>query len=187
VGGTQHRVGVTFLDEIFSAANAPPEHRYHEKATRAVLKALLPEAGTDIKVSRRYGELLEASGYVSRPKDFDHLICILDSGIRLITPTDPSLRDWLTRKQKETMRGRAELRLAERAAAWNAKPENRHLPAWWELLIFRVFTSKRHWTAPQRKMIRNAVRYHAIRGFIFIGGLVAGARVHRTSTFWRGR
>src|SRR5262249_32836707 len=28
---------------------------------------------------------------------------------------------------------------------------------------------------PQRKMIRNAVRYHAIRGFIFIGGLVAGA------------
>jgi hypothetical protein len=29
----------------------------------------------------------------------------------------PSLREWLTRKQKETRRGRAELRLAERAAA----------------------------------------------------------------------
>ena len=40
-----------------------------------------------------------------------------------------SLRDWLTRKQRETRRGRAELRLAERTALWNAKPENRHLPS----------------------------------------------------------
>ena len=40
-----------------------------------------------------------------------------------------SLRDWLTRKQRETRRGRAELRLAERSASWNAKPENRHLPS----------------------------------------------------------
>jgi len=40
-----------------------------------------------------------------------------------------SLRDWLTRKQRETRRGRAELRLAERAALWSAKPENRRLPS----------------------------------------------------------
>src|SRR5262249_39909800 len=46
----------------------------------------------------------------------------------------PSLRQWLTRKQRETRRGRAELRLAERSAAWNAKPERRQLPAWWEWL-----------------------------------------------------
>ena len=32
----------------------------------------------------------------------------------------PSLRDWLTRKQKETSRGRAELLLADRAGVWNA-------------------------------------------------------------------
>src|SRR5207237_1095408 len=139
VGGTEG-VGVTFLEETFSAATAPPEHRYHQKAARAVLKPLLPASGTDIKGHMRsYGELLEASGYGSRPKDFDDLIRILDSEIRLITPTDPegkdegepggvsprssdaryyqlthdylvhSLRDWLTRKQKETRRGRAEL------------------------------------------------------------------------------
>jgi len=41
----------------------------------------------------------------------------------------PSLREWLTRKQKETRRGRAERRLAERATLWNAKPESRHLPS----------------------------------------------------------
>ena len=89
VGGTEG-VGVTFLEETFSAATAPPEHRYHQKAARAVLKALLPETGTDIKGHMRsYAELLEASGYGSRPKDFDDLIRILDSEIRLITPTDP--------------------------------------------------------------------------------------------------
>ena len=40
-----------------------------------------------------------------------------------------SLRDWLTRKQRETRRGRAELKLAERAALWNARPEDRLLPS----------------------------------------------------------
>jgi hypothetical protein len=69
-----------------------------------------------------------------RPKDFGDLLRILDGEVRLITPTDPegkddadtstvqagekyyqlthdflvpSLRDWLTRKRKETRRGRA--------------------------------------------------------------------------------
>ena len=37
----------------------------------------------------RTPELLEASGYASRPKDFDDLLRILDSELRLITPTDP--------------------------------------------------------------------------------------------------
>src|SRR5262249_61133285 len=41
----------------------------------------------------------------------------------------PSLREWLTRKQKETRRGRAELRLAQRSAAWSARPEKRSLPS----------------------------------------------------------
>src|SRR5205807_5947870 len=130
--------------------------------------------------------------YASRPKDFENLIRILDSDIRLITPTDPegkegvqdspahvqpgqkyyrlthdylvhSLRDWLTRKQKETRRGRAELRLTERAAAWAAKRENRHLPAWWEWLNIRLFTRRRDWTHPQRQLMRRATRYHGLR------------------------
>ena len=36
VGGTEG-VGVTFLEETFSAATAPPEHRYHQRAARAGL------------------------------------------------------------------------------------------------------------------------------------------------------
>src|SRR5271167_3353272 len=83
-------VGVTYLEETFSATTAPPEHRYHQKAARAVLKALLPETGTDIKGNMRaQAELLAASGYGSRPRDFEDLLRILDGELRLITPTDP--------------------------------------------------------------------------------------------------
>jgi serine/threonine protein kinase/formylglycine-generating enzyme required for sulfatase activity len=196
VGGTEG-VGVTFLEETFSAATAPPEHRYHQKAARGVLEALLPESGTDIKGHMRsYGELLEVSGYGSRPRDFDDLLRILDGEIRLITPTDPegkdpgepsgvsprssgekyyqlthdylvpSLRDWLTRKQKETRRGRAELLLADRAGVWNARPENRQLPSLLQWLQIRWRTSKNKWTPAQRKMMAKAGRYHAVRGLI---------------------
>ena len=196
VGGTEG-VGAAFLEETFSAATAPPEHRYHQKAARGVLKALLPESGTDIKGHMRsHGELLEASGYASRPKDFDDLIRILDGEIRLITPTDPegkddgetggvsprssgvryyqlthdylvpSLRDWLTRKQKETRRGRAELLLADRAAVWAARPENRQLPSLVQWFSIRWLTRKKSWTPPQRKMMRTAKHYHAVRGMV---------------------
>jgi formylglycine-generating enzyme required for sulfatase activity len=95
VGGTVG-LGATFLEETFSAATAPPEHRYHQKAARAVLKALLPEAGTDLKVHMRsYQELLEASGYGRYQgklgtKDFDDLLRILNRELRLITPTEPA-------------------------------------------------------------------------------------------------
>jgi formylglycine-generating enzyme required for sulfatase activity len=75
----------------------------------------------------------------------------------------PSLRQWLTRKQRETRRGRAELRLADRAAAWTARPESRHLPAWWEWANIRLFTRKRDWTLAQRRMMRQATRYHGWR------------------------
>ena len=191
VGGTKG-VGVTFLEDTFSSSTASPEHRYHQKAARAVLKALLPESGTDIKGQMKsYDELLEASGYANRPKDFDDLIRILDSEIRLITPTDPegtgddsptkaisgqkyyqlthdylvhSLRDWLTRKQQETRRGRAELRLVERAALWQAKPENRHLPSWWEYLTaVWLVPAQKNRTPVQQKMLRRAGRVHALR------------------------
>ncbi len=195
VGGTEG-VGITFLEETFSAATAPPEHRYHQKAARADLKVLLPETGSDIKGHMRsYAELLEASGYGNRPKDFDDLIRILDNEIRLITPTDPegkgtdsdsvlqtqpgqkyyqlthdylvhSIREWLTRKQKETRRGRVELLLADRAAVWNARPENRQLPSLLQWAQIRWLTQKKNWTPPQRKMMGKASPYHALRAGI---------------------
>ncbi len=213
VGGTEG-VGVTFLEETFSARTAPPEHRLHQKAAQAVLKALLPQTGTEIKGRMRSdAELREASGYADRPRDFADLIHILDPELRLITPTDPegvelaspvasapgelgaltqprspdqyyqlthdylvpSLRDWLTRKQRETRRGRAELRLAERAALWNTKPENRHLPSAVEWATIRLLTKPKDWTEPQRKMVRQAARTHGWRSVLTLAGMIAVA------------
>src|SRR5262249_5132611 len=48
VGGTEG-VGVAFLEDTFGASTAPPRNRLHQRAARSVLKALLPESGTDIK------------------------------------------------------------------------------------------------------------------------------------------
>ncbi len=185
VGGTEG-IGVTFLEEMFSARTAPPAHRVHQKAVHAVLKALLPDQGTEIKGRMQsFDSLLEASGHSDRRQDFDSLLGILDSELRLITPTEPddsaevsregqyyqlthdylvpSLRDWLTRKQRETRRGRAELRLAERSELWNSKSENRHLPSLWEWLTIGVLTERKKWTAQQARMMARAGRVHALR------------------------
>jgi formylglycine-generating enzyme required for sulfatase activity len=78
----------------------------------------------------------------------------------------PSLREWLTRKQKETRRGRAELLLTDRASVWVARPENRQLPSLWQWLQIRWLTQKKSWTAPQRQMMHKANRYHAVRGLL---------------------
>ncbi len=110
VGGTQG-IGMAFLEETFSASTAPPEHRLHQKAAQAVLKALMPETGTDIKGQMRSRQqLLEASGYVNRPSDFDDLIHILDPELRLITPTDPdgvASDEWRVAGENEGVAGGA--------------------------------------------------------------------------------
>jgi formylglycine-generating enzyme required for sulfatase activity len=199
-------IGAAFLEQTFAAPSAPPPHRTHENAARAVLKTLLPEAGTDIKGNlRSYEELLQASGYGNRPHDFAELVRVLDSELRLITPADlegttparlhpgpddaatsaahelpaprlryyqlthdylvPSLRHWLTAKQRATFRGQVELRLAERAKLWNTRRENRQLPSWWEYAAIRCYTRRQRWSPAECTMMKSAWRYHSIRWF----------------------
>lgn len=188
VGGAAG-IGVTFLEESFNAPGAPPEQRLRQHAARAVLAALLPEQGIDITGQMRsQEELQERAGYAGRPADWERLVRLLDGELRLVTPIDPEgsdeagamprggryyqlthdylvppLRQWLTRRQRETRRGRAELCLAERGADWSAKPENRHLPSLGEWSRIRLLTDPRLWTPPQARMMRHAARYHAVR------------------------
>lgn len=197
-------IGVAFLEDAFASATAFPKHRMHQAAARKVLEALLPEPGTDIKGHLRSGdELLSASGYAGRSGDFDELIRVLDGELRLITPTDsegdihrdssrdsspatrfyqlthdylvPSIREWLTQKQQETHRGRAELLLTERFAFWNRKPENRNLPSPWECLKIHLLTDRSRQSPQQRQMMRLARRVHGIRwGFGLAVSLIIG-------------
>jgi serine/threonine protein kinase/formylglycine-generating enzyme required for sulfatase activity len=196
VGGTEG-VGVTFLEETFSAHTAPPAHRLHQNAARAVLNALLPERGSDIKGQMRSDEELRAaSGYGQRPDAFAELVQILDRQLRLITPTDPdavegggspdpvevshkyyqlahdylvpAVREWLTQKQRETPGGRARLLLAERATLWNARPEPKQLPSQLEWLAILWRTQRAHWSVSQRRMMDVATRRHAA---VLVGNL----------------
>lgn len=142
---------------------------------------------------RSHAELLDASGYQNRPGDFTDLLRILDGELRLITPTDPegfqtesgsnpdskfyqlthdylvpSLQAWLTRKQQETRKGRAELKLAERTGLWSSKPENRHLPSLSEWFRIRTLTERKHWTTPQQTVMARAGRVHGVRSVIVL-------------------
>jgi serine/threonine protein kinase/formylglycine-generating enzyme required for sulfatase activity len=188
VGGAAG-VGVNFLEETFGAMRANPLHRWHAAAARGVLSTLLPDTGTDIKGHMRSKEeLLAAAGYEESPQELEELLRILDVDLRLITPTDPegqvtqaerggtkqyyqlthdyligSLREWLSRKQRETKQGRAEIKLAERAAAWRSNQESKQLPTLSEWLAIRRLTTSRKWKASEAAMMTQATRYHLRR------------------------
>ena len=192
VGGTEG-VGVAFLEETFSSAAAPPEHRYHQKAARAVLKALLPESGHGHQgphavVGRVAGGvgLRQPSEGLRRPDPHSRRRSPAHhadrprrqrggGGIHVPGPAGqkyyqlthdylvPSLRDWLTRKQKETRRGRAELLLADRAASGTPARRTGNCRRCRNGSSIRWLTAKKDWTPPQRKMMGKATRYHAVR------------------------
>ncbi len=184
VGGIEG-IGVTFLEETFSSPHANPKHRLHQKAAQAVLKVLLPDTVKNMKGRvHSDAELQRASGYADRPRDFADLMQILDNELRLITPTEPEgtgedvnstspvgryfqlthdyivhpLHNWLTRKQQETRRGRAELLLSERSAMWASRPEHRYLPTPLEWLYITLLTSRKGRDALQNKCMAEAGR-----------------------------
>ena len=129
LGGVEG-IGVAFLEESFGRREANPQHRRHRTPAEAVLKALLPEHGGNLRGQVRSGtNLVNAAGYRQSPAEFADLVPVLDSELRLITPTDPegrpvpaagppetgekyyqlshdflvpSLRDWLTAEEKRT-------------------------------------------------------------------------------------
>jgi serine/threonine protein kinase/formylglycine-generating enzyme required for sulfatase activity len=190
VGGAEG-LGVAFLEETFAAKTANPMHQRCRAASQAVLQALLPESGAELKGRRRSrDELLTASGLTERPEDFTDLLRILDTELRLITPVDaaseaeqdgtarladgpyyqlthdylvPVLQEWLARKQKETWRGRATLRLQRQAAGYATAHDRRFLPSVFEFLLFLAAVPRTRRTAAQQTLLRTAARHHALQ------------------------
>jgi tetratricopeptide (TPR) repeat protein len=143
--------------------------------------------------------LKKAAGYEDKPREFEELMEILDKNLRLITPVDdssgsepgtkrsyqlahdymvPSLREWLTQKQRETKKGRAELKLAERAAVWTANKENKQLPTLLEWFQIRRWTEKNRWSSSEQSVMKTAARVHArnwggsILALVLIGSVI---------------
>jgi formylglycine-generating enzyme required for sulfatase activity len=213
IGGTQG-VGFSFLKDTFGAQATNPKYRMQKEAAMEVLKALMPSVGSDIKGHRRsYEELLDGSIYAKKKASFDDLLRILDSELRLITPSEkldtqgednassqqqsnlenesegsrpggerlyqlthdylvPSLRNWLVHEQGGTPKGRAELKLAERADAWNSVQETKQLPTFFEWLRIRRHTESRKWLAKEQRMMQTANRYHMTRTLLACVGVL---------------
>ena len=72
-----------------------------------------------------------------------------------------SLREWLTRKRKETKQGRAELLLEERVAIWKDKMENKQLPSVPETLSIYHYTRPHSWDPDQKAMMKKSLYVHA--------------------------
>ena len=192
VGGVEG-LGVRFLNESFSNELAPAAQRTHEQAVRRVLRELLPEQGVNIKgVMQSEQDLREASGYGDQFSQFDEMMRILDTDLRLVTPTDPAgtqasdeslsqsgdgvcyyqlthdylvpaVEQWLTQRQRETRQGRAELRLADYASVWSVKPQAKYTPSWIDWISIQLFSSKKRWNAVERKMMKMASVRHWCR------------------------
>ena len=136
---------------------------------------------------RSYDELLQISGYARRPRDFDTLLAILGTELRLITPTDPRgsdpgevdrpaeparryyhlthdylvppLRQWLT-QQRETRRGRVEVLLSNLTTFWSDRPERRRLPSTLEWLAILWYIRPKSWTDADRRMMNAATQHY---------------------------
>jgi serine/threonine protein kinase/formylglycine-generating enzyme required for sulfatase activity/tetratricopeptide (TPR) repeat protein len=178
-------LGVAFLDSLFHLPSSNPRLRSLAEPARMLLKALLPPPGATIRgASRSAEELLEAVGNSIDVKVFDELTNLLDAEARLITSTvDPldgaarryqlahdylvrPLRVWLTLKQRETARGRAELLLAERASGWTLDPTPRQLPTARELAAILLRTRPSLRSPTERVMLRAALKRQGARGLV---------------------
>jgi formylglycine-generating enzyme required for sulfatase activity len=128
----------------------------------------------------------------------------LDTELRLVTPADlegsqtegtasvptdarekyyllthdylvPSLRQWLTRQDRGSIQGRATLKLKERAELWNARPENRQLPSFWEWLQISALARTKKWTEGEKCMMHRATRFHLACLGLVLAVLIIGA------------
>ena len=187
-GGTEG-VDINFLDATFTGSTAAPHHRALEAPARAVLAKLLPESGTDIKGQMQdVKELRQASGLSKRR--FAQLLDVLDGELRLITPTvsindDNSedsrrayqlthdflvspMREWLTRSESQSIRGRARLRLRELSQYWKSTRDNRFLPNILEYLRMLVLTRSANRNADESKLMSAATRFHGARSAVVV-------------------
>jgi hypothetical protein len=87
--GGEQGLRVAYLDQVFNSPMAAPRHRLFRPQAEAVLRALLPDTGIELKGRcRTRFELKQASGLLDKEAQFCELLDILDSQLRLITPTE---------------------------------------------------------------------------------------------------
>ncbi len=149
VGGTEG-VGVRFLEETFTARTAVPDHRTLEKPVRALLQALLPEGGTDIKGHMRSrAELAAACRLGENSPSFNRLIEILDRELHLITPTEQEVEGQESRVEGQKVGGEVSQASGPQPSTLDPRP------SFYQLTHDYLVPPLRHWlTLARRKTWR---------------------------------
>ncbi len=182
-------VGVAFLDSMLSRKSALPAYRNLEEAARAIMEALLPPGGGNLKSKPlTVAELRRRANLESGPKRFRDTLRVLDRELRLVTPFDaepgnedgahaesdadmrryqlshdylvPALRAWLHEGKRATWRGRSRLRLQDLAASWRRENDVRHLPTLIEWVQIRLVVPKRFWKKGENEVMQEAGTRH---------------------------
>ena len=185
LGGIQG-LGVSFLEERLNGASAHPILRSNLPIVRQVLQMMLPNDEAIIKPPAcTQSVLLGQLEGIASEEMLCRLLQLLDTEVRLITPTSnasvlgstasasgsttadpayqlthdylvPTTRKWLASNDSETRSGRVKQQLRDLSSSWNAMPSKKRLPTLSEWLAIRWFTSAKHWTQADRKMMRSA-------------------------------
>lgn len=194
-------VGVTFLEESFGRSAPARHRLFPDAIRAILAALLPDDETEIRAQAQSREHLLAISGCGPSGTHFDEILGILDLELRLITPVDvepadvspagsdsdlppsgqyyqlthdylvPSIRDWLNRKRRETLRGRAELLLDERARLWNATGDRKQLPSLLEWMRIRCLTRQRDWNPRERQLIQMTSRYHGARVAIGLAAL----------------
>lgn len=192
-------LGSAFLEERLGGISAHPFLRMQLPAVRNILSEMLPSDNNVIKsVACPQSVLLERLEGIATESNVRKLLQLLDTEVRLITPTsgsntsstssnssltDPAyqlthdylvvaIRKWLAAAEVSTRAGRAQNQLREIAAAWNAKPSPRRLPSLSEWLAIRWFTPTKQWSKNEQRMMKASDKQLLGRAFITFCSLV---------------
>jgi eukaryotic-like serine/threonine-protein kinase len=209
VGGTQGLGAAFLEDVFDSRTASPMHRLHRNAARSVLERLLPSRSADIRGHLVPETELLAVSGYEEQPADFSSLMRCLDHELRLITPSDTqvfqttgaaseprehaprqlyqlthdflvvAIRSWLNQTRQRTLRGRAELRLAEYADTYALRQEGRQLPTWWEWLSMLLLTRWRKWQPAERTMMRHATRRHAARnGLVLVAAITLGSIIY---------
>ncbi|MDA7980279.1 MAG: serine/threonine-protein kinase, partial [Pirellulales bacterium] len=103
------------------------------------------------------GALIDIEPSESEPSSSQKLVTTADRHYQLTHDfLVPALRKWIFRKEQQTRRGRAWLRLRERTDLWSSRKERKQLPSLAEWISIVTLTRAADRTKEQRNMLRAA-------------------------------
>ena len=186
-------IGIAFLDFAFTNRSANPACRAAAPEAKRILDCLLPTGNSTLRGRAQSESELKENSDITSPRKFESSLKILSKELKLITQVDPlgldeenqteryyqlthdflvgTLKEWLNRERKRTLRGRAEIRLRERTALWSINRETKQLPSLWEWLSIRLLTLRSRKQPDEQKLLQASTRHHLTR--IAVAGTLA--------------